>query len=404
MTFARLAKLLAVLLVAIALWRARPPAPPAHVVVLALPGATMDLLAPGGGSGGSIRLPKPTSGAAFWRRLLAFDDDESGEPADMTPLWSDQRGAIRALSVPAHLFGPLDAAAVVEQAFVGSSGGAIVEAVDITSGRLPYPHDRAAAAVAITAAALRREEWSDWIDVEPPPGSATPTAVAQFQFVRFSDSAYFFSPAYAASTSATVASPFLRGVDRELRPIVAAHLIALSRRRLEPSRTLFAQGSDRGAVVVFDGVAEDTTAVFTPDSTPAAVREEVRDAIAAEVAALRAAVGSDGLVVVVGGPSTVREPSSEGWYRLLTGADAGGPGPDAGSPLDFEAARALVLYATAVSLGAAEKSLVPAALTSRFPIRATVARLPAAARPGAPHSAWSTATLDSVPGAVGGGH
>ena len=409
MTFARLAKLLAVLLVAAALWRARPPAPPARVAVLALPGAAMDVLAARGGPQrvGEIRVPASTTGSAFWRRLLAVGDDGGRDAAELVSLWSGEPAAVRALAVPARLFADPERAAVVESAFLGSSSGVIVEAADITAGRLPAPYDRSVDAVATAVATLGREEWSEWIPVHGPTGAEPSVAApaAEFQFARFTDTAYFFSPAYIVAGSVeTVGTPFLRGLDRELRPLVATHVIALAARRLGSSRDLFRASADARPVVVFDSVAEDATAVFAPDSTPAAVLDRVRDAIVAELATLRGAVGPDGLVVVVGGPSTARQAGTAPWYAVVEGRDGKHEG-DAGArfPLDFEGARALVRYVAGISLDTREKSLLPADFVSRFPIRATVARATNPARPGPPQQKWLPSTLESVRGALGTG-
>lgn len=406
MTFARLAKLVAVLLVAAALWRARPPAPPARIVVLALPGATLEELA-GGGSlvqTGSIDVPASTTGAAFWRRLFSFEVAANRDPRDLAPLWSEQRSPVRAFFVPARLFDADEGAAAADRAFVGSSSGAMVEATDITAGRIPFPYDRATDAVAEAAASLKGEEWSGWITL-PPTAGAVPGPAAQFQIARFTDTAYFFSPVYVSTGMASVASPFFRGIERELRPLVALHSLELSRRRSGSLGGLFEQAGEQRTAVVFDGVAENSAAVFSPDSTPAALLEKIRDTLALELAAIRAAVGPDGLIVVVGGPSTGRQKGEKAWYAIL-GATSGPLAAAAGegAPLDCDAARAVVLHVAGVSLDAREKALLPVVLATRYPVRATVARLPAGIEAREPALLWTAATLESVPDAVGNGH
>ncbi|MFN2426918.1 MAG: hypothetical protein ABR587_10790, partial [Candidatus Binatia bacterium] len=86
MTFARLAKLLAVMLVVAALWHARVPAAPARVAILALPGAAMELLPTTGVRPGVITTTSKTNGTAFWRGLLSVHDDEEGNPARSQPI------------------------------------------------------------------------------------------------------------------------------------------------------------------------------------------------------------------------------------------------------------------------------------------------------------------------------
>ena len=438
MNFARLAKLLAVLLVGIALWRARPPAAPAHVIVLALPGASMDLAVTGAARdaavsfGGPILVPPATSGAAFWRRIVAAD--APADVVELVPMWSGTKAPVRAIAAPARLFGAQKSAVSAESAFLGSSAGAIVEAADITSGRLPAPYDRAADAISSAAATLRREEWSEWIRVEPLPPApqvipAVPVAAAreplaaaagnrfaapahaasaaketapaaQFQFARATDTSYFFSPAYIIGADGTIGTPFLRGIDRDLRPLIAAHVIALSRRRLDASRTLLAPQGDLRPVFVFDSIGEDATSVFRPDSTPGATLDQVRDAIVAELAVLRRAVGADGLLVVIGGPPTSRETGTPAWFRIIAASGGSGGDPET-TTLEFDAARALIRYVAGLSLDRSEKALVPAALTGRFPIRATAPKPAADSEPDPPEQHWSVEALESVPGAVG---
>jgi len=397
-TFARLAKLVAVLLVVVALWEARPPAPPARVVVLALPGASLEQVAGEGGvlQAGPIVVPPSTTGVAFWRRLFSFELASERDPVDPTPLWGERRSPVRALFVPARLFDPDHGTAAADRTFVGSSSGLMVEAADIAAGRIPFPYDRATDAIASTAATLSGEEWSTWITL-PETAGAAHGAVAQFQFVRFTDTAFYFSPVYVATGTASSASPFFRGLERELRPLVALHSIELSRRRWNSLGELFDQENEQRMAVIFDGVAEDSAAVFSPDSTPVAVSNKVRDTLASGIAVIRTAVGPDVLIVMVGGPSTGRPKGEAPWYVILgktSGSFAESAG--AGAPLDFDAIRAVVLHAAGVSLDAREKMLLPALLTVRYPNRATLARLPAEADTREPAQRWSAATLESV--------
>lgn len=406
MTFSRLAKLLAIGLVAFALWRARPPAEPPRVVVLALPAAAADFLSVGNSEdwGGMIDVSVPTPGAAFWRELLAIDEDAGH---DLDALWSGQNAAARGLAVPSRLFAAPEQAAVTGSAFLGSSAGVVVEAADITAGRLPPPYDRAVDAISAAAANLRREEWSDWITVDSgPPASpaAPPGPQAQFQLARFSDTSYFFSPAYVLGTTVVASTPFLRGLDRELRPLVASHAIALAQRRMEASADLFREGGDERPVVVFDTVAEDAATVFSPDTTPSAVVEAVRDAIASDVVALRGAVGPQGVLMIVGGPPTTRQSGVPAWYRIVAGgSDVRAGGSLSGPGLSLAAARAVVRHLVGVALDAEQKTLIPAAIANRFPIRPTTIASTAPARSRPPDQDWTAATLESVPGALGSG-
>jgi len=408
MTFARLAKLLAVLLVAAALWRAREPSAPARVVVLALPGAAMDILAAGGGRlhPAEIRIPEATAGVTFWRRLLAAADDGTRDPMDLPSLWSGETAAMRSLAVPARLFGDADRAAEVEGAFLGGSSGTVVDADDITSGRLPVPYDRAIDEVVASAATLKRDEWSEWLSVRgsagKPADDASPSA--EFQFARLTDTTYFFSPAYADRDLNAVSSPFLRGLDREMRTLVAAHVLGLAARRLAPSGDLFRSASDTRPVVVFDSVAEDVGAVFAPDSTPSALLEQARVAVAARIATLRAAVGAGGLVLIFGGPSTTRQDAGVPWYAIVEGGDSTLPDESGtSSPLDFDAARVLIRYVAGVSLDERDKALLPVDVARRYPVRARVASAATPASAPAPGREWSTTAIESVRGAIGGG-
>ncbi|MFN2426919.1 MAG: hypothetical protein ABR587_10795, partial [Candidatus Binatia bacterium] len=148
--------------------------------------------------------------------------------------------------MPARLFTDAERARTVEDSFLGSSSGQLVEAADVTAGRLPAPYDRAIDAVVSAAATLRPEEWSEWIRV-PGQAGAMPSAsgpTAEFQFARFTDATYYFSPAYLRFSSGMVGSGFLRGLDRGLRPLVAQHALTLAGRRLEASKSAFASAVD----------------------------------------------------------------------------------------------------------------------------------------------------------------
>jgi len=420
-TFARLAKILAIVLVAFALWRARSPEAPVHIVVLALPGASSDLFTGGAQATtlakGPIAVPPATTGTAFWRRLFAAADDAGRDPGELEPVWAQGRSSVRIVSVPSSLIAE-DKASSGDVAFAGSSAGAVVESEDITSGRLPSPYDRAADSVAAAAATLGRDQWSDWITVDPLPpaapkapdgagSSAAPPArppAAQFQFARFGDSAYYFSPAYVFAASPVARRPFLRGKEREIRPLVAAHAIAVTKRRLDPSRELFANPRDGRPVIIFDTASEDTAAVFSPDTTPAGVLEQVRDAIAGEVALLRQADGPREIIVAIGGPTTTRPAETAAWYHIVTFSGAANADDRSSQPLDFEAARAMLRYALGFALDERARNQVPAALVRSAAIRSPVAR---PAVPESSHhqlSSWSAETLESVPGAFGSGH
>lgn len=397
MTFARLAKLLAVLLVGLALWRMREPAPPAHVVVLALPGAAADVVAPTGGElrTGEIRSTSVSTGGAWWRRLFGRGDEPGSGP-----LWGGEDPAVRPLAVPAGLLPDPDQAEAVERQFVGSSSGAVVESVDITSGRLPAPYDRAIDAVAAAAANLSREQWSEWITTTPGPADEA-SAGAEFQFAHYTDTSYFFTPAYRIGDPRIVGTPFLRRLDRPLRPLVATHVIELARRRLAPARQLFRDSGDGKAVIAFHGAVEAVTNVFAPDSVPALVLERAGNAIAADLAVLREAVGEHGLVLVIGGPPSTRQPVGSPWYRLVEGGKSGrGAQTPPVTPIEFEQARALVRYATGVALDATEKALVPADLAARFPIVPTVRGSGRGSGDQEPVEPWSPEAIESVPGAV----
>jgi hypothetical protein len=403
MTFARFARLLAVVLVAFALWRMRPPAEPPRVAVLALPGASQDLVfADASRDGeGAIRLPAGTSGASFWRHLVAVDDGDGADASPKPPLWTSERAPVRVDGAPARLFVDRVQQDVDGTYFLGSSAGAVVEAADITSGRLPFPYDRAVDAVAAAVGSLGLDQWSEWIPVPPAPGVAPNAAApaAEFQLARHTDTTYYLSPAYVAGRSDIVGDAFLRGLDRELRPVIAMHVVGLAQRRTSARRGLFQPGGEQKPVFVFEDVAEDATRVFAPDSTPAAVVEQVRGVLAETLAAVRESVGKDGILFVVGGPPSTRQSGAAAWYRLVRGA--GGSG-EAGPGLDLAAASSLVRYLSGIALDADEKARVPSDLVGRYPVKPTVSQAVAAEADEPPSQQWTASALESVPGAVSG--
>lgn len=404
MTFSRLAKLLALVLVAVAVWRARPPVAPARVAVLALPGTPSEALAQAPAvAAGEIRIPDGTTGAAFWSRLFTIEDDSGREPGTLLPLWKGATEAIRALAPPARVFGNGEAAPA--SAFAGSSGGAMVEYGDLTSGRLPPPYDRAIDAVTAAAATLGRDQWSDWIVVTPTPpvpGAPVPPP-AEFQFARVGDNSYYFSPAWVVGAADGSAEPFLRGAERELRPLLATHVLEVWRRRDERVEGLFRDPGEARPAIVFDGIGQDVAAVFSPDTVPAAVAARRDETAQSVLRSLRGAVGADGVVLVVGGPAAARS-FSGAWYRIVPGGEADGRGDGvAAAALEFPAARALLRHFAGVALDAAEKPLLPVTVASRYPVRARVAKS-AAPDAGAAPVPWSAANLESLPGAVADGN
>jgi hypothetical protein len=231
-----------------------------------------------------------------------------------------------------------------------------------------------------------------------------PAKKAAFQFARFSDTSYFFSPAYVDSGAAVSSAPFLRGLDRELRPLVATHVVALSARRLAATGELFLEGGEDRPVIVFDTVAEDTATVFAPDTTPSAVVQAARDAIAAQITALRRAVGANGVLLILGGPPTTRQAGVPAWFRVVSGgADLRSAGAEVPSGLTFEAVRATIRYLVGLQIEPAEKALVPAAIATRFPVRPSVRVAAAPQDHDPPGQEWSAGTLESIPGALGSG-
>jgi hypothetical protein len=401
-TFARFARLLAVVLVAFALWRMRPPAEPPHVVVLALPGATEDLAFGSAREGqGEIRVPPATSGASFWRHLVAVADGDGADASAKPPLWSGERAPVRVVGAPARLFVDRVRQDIEGAFFLGSSSGAIVEAADITAGRLPFPYDRTVDAVASAVATLGRDQWSEWIPVPATPGAAPDAGppAAEFQLARNNDTTYYFSPAYVGGRGDIVGDGFLRGLDRELRPTLATHVIELARRRSAARRDLFTATSDKRPVIFFEDVAEDATRVFAPDSTPSAVVEQVRSALAETLAAVRKSVGKDGIVLVVGGPASTRQSGVPAWYRVVRGS--GGEG-ESGPALELASAASLVRYFAGIALDSGQKSRVPVEIVTRYPVRATASHAAADEALEPPSQQWTASALESVPGALGG--
>ena len=403
MTFARFARLLALVLVAFALWRMRPPAEPPRVAMLALPGASQELVfgAAARDGAGEIRLPAETSGASFWQHLVAVADGDGSDASPRPPLWSGERAAMRVAGAPARLFADRIRQDVEGAFFLGSSSGVVVEAADITAGRLPFPYDRSVDAVAAAVASLGRDHWSEWIPVPPTPGAAPNAAppAAEFQLARYTDTTYYLSPAYVSGRGDVVGDAFLRGLDRELRPTVATHVVELARRRSVAKRELFPKGGDQRPVFVFEDVAEDATRVFAPDSLPSAVADEVRAVVADALAAVRESVGKDGIVFVVGGPPSTRQAGVPAWYRMMRGS--GGDG-ETGGALDLASASSFVRYLAGIAIDADEKSRLPVELARRYPVRATVSHVVVADVDEPPSQQWTAAALESVPGAVSG--
>lgn len=405
MTFSRAARLLAVLVVAAALWRARPVTAPANVAVLLLPGASAEAVAGVPAvAGGMVKAPPRSTGASFWERLLTVDDDAGREPGSLPTLWQAAPSGIRTSGLPSRLFA--DASRPAAMAFVGSSAGAVVEYADLNSGRLPPPYDRAIEAVTAAAATLGKDQWSDWIRVSPaPPAAGAPAPPdAEFQVARVADSYYVFSPAYVVGQDDASADPFLRGADRDQRPLLAAHVLDRSRRRAASIASLFAGDGEHRPVLVFDDVAEDVASVFAPDTVPASVEAAAGDFLVSVLRSVRSAVGPNGVVLVVGGPSTARA-MGECWYRVVAGgADAAGAEGAARGDLDLASARALLRHLLGLQMDVPEKALVPAALAARFPVKATVARPAPSAKREAASVPWTAANLESLPGAVASGN
>lgn len=405
MTFSRVARLLAVLVVAAALWRARPLAAPARVAVLALPGASAEALS---GipilAGGMVEVAVPTTGAAFWKRLLTIEDDLGREPESLPPLWQGAPSAIRVSGVPLRLF--KDGSDAAASAFAGCNCSTVVEYADLTSGRLPSPYDRAIEAVTAAAVTLGKDHWSDWIRVTPAPsaaGAATPPD-AEFQVARVADAYYLFSPAYVVGKADVSADPFLRGGDLDQRPLLAAHVIDRSQRRAPSVTALFAGEGENRPVVVFDDVAEDVASLFASDTVPASLERAVDESLSSVLRDVRTAVGPDGVVVVVGGPSTAR-PMAPAWYRVMVAGQGLTGVQDWNSvDLDLVSARALLRHFVGVQLDVTEKSYVPAAIVARFPVKATIPRSSSLSKRGALSLPWSAANLESLPGAVVSGN
>jgi hypothetical protein len=403
-TTSRLAKALALVLIAFAVWRSRPPDSPTRVLVLVLPGATASAIESEGALvGGVIGIDESIrTGASFWRRLLSLGEAPDGDPEAMLSLWEGVGGAIRVVDPPSRIF-PKDERTLAS-AFVGDSGGALVDAGELTAGRLPPPYDRAIEAVTATAATLGRDQWSEWISTTPASGSGgEPAPLVEFQFARVGDGHYYFSPAYVVGANEFSGEPFLLGAEAELRPLLAVHALEVSRRRREELVRRLRSGEDARPAVVFEELGQRIAGVFAPETVPASM-VAVRDAaLAATLRDLRGVVGQGGLVLVVGGPTASRA-SSPAWYRICSGGDSGAAESVEDLPLDLRSARALLLHLVAVAPDPAEQVRVPEALASRFPVPA---RFAVSAPPGRELpvlTAWSAAKLESLPGAVAAGN
>ncbi len=399
-TFARLAKLMAVSLVAVALWRAAPPIAPARVVVLVLPGFEEKRLAASGleelsgNWGGSVSIPGPGSGAMFWRRLL--DLAAPGEAP--IPVWEGTSPRVAGTSPSAGVFRP--SSGEVRRSsppdFVGGNAGLVVDAREVAMKRLPSPYDRVAERLVAESDSLRRGQWSEWISIEFPDSGI----VGEFQVTRITDESLFLSPVYAeagrpVTDSRDFARPFLRGLAPELREMAAAHLLAVQRRRFGAAIADLRQDSSSASAVVFDLSAQEVADVFLPGETPENVAAAVTNAVSEQIGRLRELVASEGLIVVVGGPTIGRDESGKGWLRIL-GVSAESTGF---AELDFTTARVVLRYLLGTALTQDERVSVPLALAARLPIRSGP---PASvhANTTTSSSAWSAEAIEAVPLAV----
>lgn len=406
MTFARVAKVLAALFVGAALWWARPPEPPARIAFLALPGASSDVFPAGGrlSSPGAIEGPASAiEGAAFWRRLLAAAADDGRDPLDLAPLWSAEAGAIGAFAVPARLFVPSERQGAVEGTFLGGSTGVGVRKADLSSGRLPVPYDRSLEILASASTQMRPGDWSDWIPLRPRAAAVEGGAglLGEFQFARVTEDEFFLTPVYRTPAPERIGSPFLRGLHRDVRPIVVEHTFHRAARLAESWPEQFRRHG-RGALIFFDTVAEDAASVFAPDSVPSAIVDRLHDAISTDLAILRRSVGDHGLVVVVGGPASSRGGGKDPWYAIVEGGEglyAGGSVVSA--PLRFEATRVLVRYLAGVELEDEERPLLPKEIALQYPIPVTMAALADAPEPSPPEESWSASSIELLRGALG---
>ena len=402
-TFARLAKLMAVSLVAVALWRAAPPVAPARVVVLVLPGfeekslASLGLEDRRGNWGGTVSTPGPGNGALFWQRL--FNLAAPGQAP--TPVWEGTFPRVAVISPPETVF--RSPAGEVPRStrpdFVGGNAGMVVDAREVAMKRLVSPYDRAAQRLVVESDSLRRGQWSDWIPVAFPDTGI----VGEFQVTRCTDELLFLSPVYVVSDRAEMASsdlarPFLRGLAPELKDAAVGHLIAVQRRRFGASNARLRQDSSPTSAIIFDLSAQEVGEVFLPGETPAAAAAIVANAVSAQIVELRDLVGTEGLIVVVGGPAMGRDQSGKGWLRIL-GVSGESTGTTAFAELDFPVARVVLRYLLGIALTQEERASVPLALAARLPIRS--------APPASVHantttssSAWSAEEIEAVPRAV----
>lgn len=412
MTFARFAKLGAVLLVAVAVWRAQTPPPSVQVAILALPAFAAQVVDGAGQAvfAGVVEYPSGASGLSFWRRLFAEETLQGREAANLLPLWSGGRASARVIAAPAHVFRSSARSFEKGDGFVGGSTGAFVRSEDLGAGRLPAPYDRVLATVSDAAAALAIGQWSDWIEVAAlPPAAADPADLAlapsgEFQFVRLDEDEFFFSPAYQRLGESWAVSPFLRGVAREYRETLVGHVLSVSERRLAGVAASFEENGDRRPVLIFDTLGEEARSTFRPDSTPSTVEESLTQAVLEQLNVLREAVGPTGAVLVVGGPLTTRASGALAWFRVFAGDEAREVPRFAGAgQTDFASLRALVLYFSGMWLAPAETALVPVELVSTFPVPPSNRRGPGQDSAQAAKQGWSVATLGSVPGALGQG-
>lgn len=404
MTFGRFARVVALVLVLVALWLARTPPAPDRIVVVALPGVSPEqafvAIGKGTASGspllsGAFRIDPARPGAAVWRDLFG-QDGGSRSPA---PLWAGETGSsLRVVAAPERVFGEPDGDATAV-GFLGSSSGAVVGGDDLASGRLPAPWDRAVDAVSSEAAAMRVGQWSPWIPVASTPGTpATGDAIAEFQFVRFSDADYYLSPAYVTlPTGALLPAPFLRGMDATLKPLLAEHAVARSSRVFEQAGELFEKGSRGGACVAFDTVAEEASGVFAPDVVASGASENVAAALASRVRWAVAVAGADGRVLLLGGPGTSRSSSSSGWYALLAGDGARG-GSDEKADLSFDGARGVLRFLLGVPLTESERAALPALFAKQ--LRGAPSAAQADGEPPPVQNPWTPAALESAGGAA----
>lgn len=402
-TFARLAKLMAVSLMAVALWRAAPPVAPARVVVVVLPGfeektlAALGLEDRRGNWGGTVSTPGSGSGALFWQRL--FDLAAPGQAP--IPVWEGTFPRVAVASPPEAVFrsSPGEIPGPSRPDFVGGNAGMIVDAREVAMKRLPSPYDRAAERLVAESDSLRRGQSSEWIAVEFPDAGI----VGEFQVARCTDDLLFLSPVYVVSgrsdtVSRDLARPFLRGLAPELREAAAGHLVEVQRRRFAASIARLRQDSSPTSAIVFDLSAQEVGEVFLPGEIPDGAAATVTNAVSAHIRQLRDLVGAEGLIVVVGGPTIGRDESGKGWLRIL-GVSAESTGSTASAELDFTTARIVLRYLLGIALNQDERASVPLALAARLPIR-SASPVAVHANRATSSSAWSAEEIESLPRAV----